>query len=355
MAVNEEQRSTETRVTFYICNQGPHYVRANQVIKRESDGKRLCPIHLKPLRSTPIEWLLERTDYVHPIVKGPILNVAVLAATDFYADALLPSNPPCTFRIYVCLSVAGVFSVRRTFGGTTVEENLNDGTALTANAAYIFDILVDVGENINFRTSVGATILKMDVWEVATDVYPPQGALADVSGLATEATLGTVHGHVHSIDNKMVSGTDIGDVTINNGAGAAAVNIQDGGNSVTVDGAVAVTGSLTQSTKHDATTYLTTNRVSLNANGNLLAGVANKKIVIHSIWGQGAANIEGDIQDGAAGTNLIHFKFNDREGFVLSPWPAPGFWAKNAANNTAIYITFTAAAQSYWTMTYSLE
>jgi hypothetical protein len=31
-------------------------------------------------------------------------------------------------------------------------------------------------------------------------------------------------------------GVDIGDVTVNNGAGAAAVNIQDGGNSITVDG-----------------------------------------------------------------------------------------------------------------------
>lgn len=33
-------------------------------------------------------------------------------------------------------------------------------------------------------------------------------------------------------------GVDIGDVTINNAAGAAAVNIQDGGNSVTIDGTV---------------------------------------------------------------------------------------------------------------------
>lgn len=33
-------------------------------------------------------------------------------------------------------------------------------------------------------------------------------------------------------------GVDIGDVTVNNGAGAAAVNIQDGGNSITVDGTV---------------------------------------------------------------------------------------------------------------------
>lgn len=36
-------------------------------------------------------------------------------------------------------------------------------------------------------------------------------------------------------------GVDIGDVTVNNTSGAAAVNIQDGGNSITVDGTLAVT------------------------------------------------------------------------------------------------------------------
>lgn len=40
-------------------------------------------------------------------------------------------------------------------------------------------------------------------------------------------------------------GTDIGDVTINNGAGASAVNIQDGGNTITVDGTVGISGSVT--------------------------------------------------------------------------------------------------------------
>lgn len=38
-------------------------------------------------------------------------------------------------------------------------------------------------------------------------------------------------------------GVDIGDVTINNASGAGAVNIQDGGNSITVDGTVAATQS----------------------------------------------------------------------------------------------------------------
>lgn len=40
-------------------------------------------------------------------------------------------------------------------------------------------------------------------------------------------------------------GVDIGDVTVNNGAGAAAVNIQDGGNSITVDYATTGSGTST--------------------------------------------------------------------------------------------------------------
>lgn len=53
---------------------------------------------------------------------------------------------------------------------------------------------------------------------------------------ATQTTLATLNA-------KLVTGTDIGDVTINNSTGAAAVNIQDGGNTITVDGTVAVTNA----------------------------------------------------------------------------------------------------------------
>jgi hypothetical protein len=57
--------------------------------------------------------------------------------------------------------------------------------------------------------------------------------VSNTTGLATELTL-------TAINNKLVNGNDIGDVTVNNGAGAAAVNIQDGGNSITVDGTVSL-------------------------------------------------------------------------------------------------------------------
>ena len=54
------------------------------------------------------------------------------------------------------------------------------------------------------------------------------------------------------------SGVDIGDVTINNASGASAVNIQDGGNTITVDGTVGVSGTVTTKETRAATGANTT-------------------------------------------------------------------------------------------------
>jgi hypothetical protein len=56
----------------------------------------------------------------------------------------------------------------------------------------------------------------------------------DASGRPTVNVNGTVTVDANSSD-----------VTVDNGAGASAVNIQDGGNSITVDGSVSITGSVT--------------------------------------------------------------------------------------------------------------
>jgi hypothetical protein len=61
------------------------------------------------------------------------------------------------------------------------------------------------------------------------------------------------------------SGTDIGDVTINNASGASAVNIQDGGNSITVDGTVtanAGSGTFTVAQTETSATIPATGRVT---------------------------------------------------------------------------------------------
>ena len=73
-------------------------------------------------------------------------------------------------------------------------------------------------------------------------------------------------------------GVDIGDVTINNAAGAAAVNVQDGGNSLTVDGAItanAGTGTFVVKENRPAVSAVTSVAASAS-NVTLLASNANR-------------------------------------------------------------------------------
>lgn len=71
----------------------------------------------------------------------------------------------------------------------------------------------------------------------------------------TDTALVTAAGELNVIATAQ-PGVDVGDVTINNASGASAVNIQDGGNSITVDGTVAVTGVSTLAEQQTQTTSL---------------------------------------------------------------------------------------------------
>lgn len=98
------------------------------------------------------------------------------------------------------------------------------------------------------------------------------------------------------------SGVDIGDVTINNASGGSAVNIQDGGNSITVDGTVAATQSGTWNIA-TVTTVTTVSAVTAisnalpagsNAIGKLAAndGVDIGDVTINNASGGSAVNIQ---------------------------------------------------------------
>lgn len=96
------------------------------------------------------------------------------------------------------------------------------------------------------------------------------GNLATIAGkdFATQTTLA-------AINAKLVSGTDIGDVTINNASGAAAVNIQDGGNSITIDGSVAITSTDTAPATQNITVVDSGSTATVSANGqSLITGTA---------------------------------------------------------------------------------
>jgi hypothetical protein len=100
-------------------------------------------------------------------LKGKIINTSIAANTNFFGSNLAPSASPVIFRINVTMNTAGVLTVRRTDGATTVSEQLNGGSNLIANASYIFDTIVATGQTINLQYSTSATIVSCIVVETS--------------------------------------------------------------------------------------------------------------------------------------------------------------------------------------------
>jgi hypothetical protein len=102
-----------------------------------------------------------------PVNKSNVFNTALPAiGADLLAADITSLKSPGVFRIYVCIAVAGILTVDRTLAGATVSENLNAGTALVANAGYMFTVSVREAESYNLHYSAtGANILKMQIDE----------------------------------------------------------------------------------------------------------------------------------------------------------------------------------------------
>lgn len=93
-------------------------------------------------------------------------------------------------------------------------------------------------------------------------------------------------------------GVDIGDVTINNASGASAVNIQDGGNSITVDYATIGSGTATGAIRVELPTN-GTGVVGLNTGTNSIGKISD--ITTAVVPGTGATNL-GKAEDAVAGS-----------------------------------------------------
>jgi hypothetical protein len=147
--------------------------------------------------------------------------------------------------------------------------------------------------------------------------------------LATEAILGTVHGHVDSIDGKITA--------CNTGA---------------------IAGTLTQSTKHDAKTYLWTAGGSAADGATVINNVANKVIKIHRMFLQstvdGATNVY--LYEETSG-NLVttNTTLNAREGRESAFVPAPACIGQTTTVNKKVLLKNAAAKQVYWEITYSAD
>ncbi|MBA7583074.1 hypothetical protein ES708_25012 [subsurface metagenome] len=96
-----------------------------------------------------------------PIAKAAIFNTALPdAEANWLGSDIEPTNSPSYLRIYACVSVTGILRVARTVGAVTVTEDLDSGTSLVADAAYMFTVPWRTGDSINIRYSVTTGTIK---------------------------------------------------------------------------------------------------------------------------------------------------------------------------------------------------
>lgn len=122
--------------------------------------------------------------------------------------------------------------------------SFDDATNIAVNATT-HAMLVEASitpsgtQDVNL-TKVGGTSFALGQ-QLAASSLPVVLTATQISTLTPLSTVAATQSGTWTLGAN--SGVDIGDVTVNNAAGASAVNIQDGGNTITVDGTVAVTNA----------------------------------------------------------------------------------------------------------------
>lgn len=161
-------------------------------------------------------------------------------------------------------------------GQVGVQGGTGTTNALTQRVVLATDVALPSGANI-----IGALVANQSV-----NVAQMNGATVTMGSgvvgtgvqrvvLATDVALPSGTNSIGVLGAN--SGIDIGDVTINNASGAASINIQDGGNSITVDGTVTATPTGTYTTKETRSTAAAhTSVVAATASTSLLASNANR-------------------------------------------------------------------------------
>lgn len=142
---------------------------------------------------------------------------------------------------------------------------------------------------------------------VSGTVTANQGTAAATAGRwpvqltdGTDLALVTAAGEIQALCTAQ-PGVDIGDVTINNAAGASAVNVQDGGNSLTVDAPVGTPVAVRPS---DGSAFITPFNLDLDGG----AGTADRQAVGLAIPDLGGpSSVGGDAATHSLNVNLAQF------------------------------------------------
>ena len=172
------------------------------------------------------------------------ISAASLPLPSGAATSALQTQPGVDIGDVTVNNAAGAAAVNIQDGGNTITV---DGT-VTANAG---SGTFAVSAAALPLPSGAATAVKQPALGTAgtasADVITIQG-IASMTAIAVSAASLPLPSGAATAALQTQPGVDIGDVTVNNASGASAVNIQDGGNTITVDGTVTTNGDVAHGT-----------------------------------------------------------------------------------------------------------
>lgn len=158
---------------------------------------------------------------------------------------------------------------------------------VTANAGTNLNTSLLALESGGNLAAIAASASVLDDWD--------ESDRAKVNPIVGQVGVQGGAGAVTALTQRIAIATDANDVTIDNAAGAAAVNIQDGGNSITVDGTV--TPSYSVGTLNNGAETAATGTAA-----QVLASNANRKSMV--IQNTGVANVRIGITGVTATTGV---------------------------------------------------
>lgn len=101
-----------------------------------------------------------------PLEKAHVHDTAATTDTDILAADITPSDAPCLFRIMVQTDTAAVFSALVDDGSSESQLKFNGGSDLSAGVLYMFDMLVNEDDEINFQFDDDVNVDKLIVQEI---------------------------------------------------------------------------------------------------------------------------------------------------------------------------------------------
>ena len=93
-------------------------------------------------------------------------NTAELANTNILASDITPTYAPSMLRVMLAIDSAEVFNAIIIRGGVSRTVGFNSNVALVAEALYTFEILVTLGDTINFQVEGNTNVMVMRVQEI---------------------------------------------------------------------------------------------------------------------------------------------------------------------------------------------